>query len=152
MLDTLGRKFDQILKTLRGHGVLTEQNIADALKEVRLALLEADVNFRIVKEFVERVCGASKDSQEKTLKILRLDATYQFAEFLFLLQSFHIETENDLRRLAEGHNKYIVELTKDADKMMIIPNHMGTWKYKLRMDSCSIGRAGTGIRKPAITV
>jgi len=55
MLDTLSRKFDQILKTLRGHGVLTEQNIADALKEVRLALLEADVNFKIVKDFIERV-------------------------------------------------------------------------------------------------
>jgi signal recognition particle subunit SRP54 len=55
MLDTLSRKFDQILKTLRGRGVLTEQNVADALKEVRLALLEADVNFKIVKEFIERV-------------------------------------------------------------------------------------------------
>lgn len=55
MLDALSRKFDQILKKLRGHGVLTEQNIADVLKEVRLALLEADVNFRIVKEFIERV-------------------------------------------------------------------------------------------------
>ncbi len=55
MLDTLSRKFDQILKKLRGHGVLTEQNIVDALKEVRLALLEADVNFKIVKEFIERV-------------------------------------------------------------------------------------------------
>jgi len=55
MLDALSRKFDQILKKLRGHGVLTEQNIADALKEVRLALLEADVNFKIVKEFIERV-------------------------------------------------------------------------------------------------
>ncbi len=55
MLDTLSRKFDQILKKLRGHGVLTEQHVADALKEVRLALLEADVNFKIVKDFIERV-------------------------------------------------------------------------------------------------
>jgi signal recognition particle subunit SRP54 len=55
MLDTLSRKFDQILKKLRGQGVLTEQNIADALKEVRLALLEADVNFKIVRDFIERV-------------------------------------------------------------------------------------------------
>ncbi len=55
MLDTLSRKFDLILKKLRGQGVLTEQNIADALKEVRLALLEADVHFKIVKDFVERV-------------------------------------------------------------------------------------------------
>jgi signal recognition particle subunit SRP54 len=55
MLDTLSRKFDQILKKLRGHGVLTEQHVAEALKDVRLALLEADVNFRIVKDFIERV-------------------------------------------------------------------------------------------------
>jgi signal recognition particle subunit SRP54 len=55
MLDQLSEKFEQILKKLRGTGVLTEQNIAEALKEVRLALLEADVNFTIVKSFIERV-------------------------------------------------------------------------------------------------
>lgn len=55
MLDALSEKFDKILKKLRGHGVLTEQNVADALKEVRLVLLEADVNFKIVKDFVDRV-------------------------------------------------------------------------------------------------
>jgi len=55
MFDSLSGKFEKILKKLRGHGVLTEQNIADALKEVRLALLEADVHFKIVKDFVDRV-------------------------------------------------------------------------------------------------
>src|SRR5574341_816727 len=55
MLNSLSEKFEQILKKLRASGVLTEQNIADALKEVRLALLEADVNFKIVKDFIERV-------------------------------------------------------------------------------------------------
>ncbi len=55
MLDALSEKFDKILKKLRGHGVLTEQNVSDALKEIRLVLLEADVNFKIVKDFVERV-------------------------------------------------------------------------------------------------
>ena len=55
MLDSLSEKFENILKKLRGSGVLTEQNIAEALKEVRLALLEADVNFKIVKDFIERV-------------------------------------------------------------------------------------------------
>ncbi len=55
MLDALSEKLDKILRKLRGHGVLTEQNIAEALKEVRLALLEADVNFKIVKEFIDRV-------------------------------------------------------------------------------------------------
>jgi signal recognition particle subunit SRP54 len=55
MLDSLSEKFERILKKLRGSGVLTEQNVAEALKEVRLALLEADVNFKIVKDFLERV-------------------------------------------------------------------------------------------------
>jgi signal recognition particle subunit SRP54 len=55
MLDALSDKFERVLKKLRGQGVLTEQNIAEALKDVRLALLEADVNFKIVKDFVERV-------------------------------------------------------------------------------------------------
>ena len=55
MLDVLSNKFEKILKKIRGQGVLTEQNIIEALKEVRLALLEADVNFKIVKDFIERV-------------------------------------------------------------------------------------------------
>ncbi len=52
MLDALSEKLERVLKRLRGQGVLTEQNVADALKEVRVALLEADVNFKIVKEFL----------------------------------------------------------------------------------------------------
>lgn len=55
MLEALSQKFESVLKRLRGQGVLTEQNIADALKEVRMALLEADVNFKVVKDFIERV-------------------------------------------------------------------------------------------------
>lgn len=55
MLDALSEKFERILKRLRGHGVLTEENITEALKEVRLALLEADVNFKVVKNFLDRV-------------------------------------------------------------------------------------------------
>ena len=55
MFDSLSQKFEKILRNLRGHGVLTEQNIAEALKEVRLTLLEADVNFKIVKGFIDRV-------------------------------------------------------------------------------------------------
>lgn len=55
MLEALSAKFDGLFKRLRGHGVLTEATVAEALKEVRLALLEADVNFTIVKEFIARV-------------------------------------------------------------------------------------------------
>ena len=55
MFDTLSARLTQILDRLRGYGRLTEENIQEALREVRVALLEADVNFKVVKGFVERV-------------------------------------------------------------------------------------------------
>jgi len=55
MFGSLTEKIEKVFKKLRGQAVLTEQNITDALKEVRLALLEADVNFKIVKDFIERI-------------------------------------------------------------------------------------------------
>ncbi|MBI5182362.1 MAG: signal recognition particle protein [Nitrospirae bacterium] len=55
MFEGLTTKFDAILKRLKGRGVLNEQNINDSLREVRLALLEADVNFKVVKDFIDNV-------------------------------------------------------------------------------------------------
>ncbi len=55
MFDGLSDKFRGIIKDLKGHGSLTPANIESALREVRLALLEADVNFKVVKEFVSSI-------------------------------------------------------------------------------------------------
>ncbi|MBI5643888.1 MAG: signal recognition particle protein [Deltaproteobacteria bacterium] len=55
MFESLSDKFRKILKDVRGQGSLSESNIQEALKEVRLALLEADVNFTVVKDFVSSV-------------------------------------------------------------------------------------------------
>lgn len=55
MFDTLSDKLDSVFKKLRGHGSLTEQHIKETMREIRLVLLEADVNFRVVKNFVSRV-------------------------------------------------------------------------------------------------
>ena len=55
MFEALGEKLDGVLRRVRGHIRLTEKNIDEALREVRLALLEADVNFRVVKDFIERI-------------------------------------------------------------------------------------------------
>jgi signal recognition particle subunit SRP54 len=55
MFENLSTKLDTIFKKLRGHGKLTEQNIQEALKEVRIALLEADVNFKVVKDFIQSI-------------------------------------------------------------------------------------------------
>ena len=55
MFESLTEKLNQALKDLRGRGRLTEENIGEALKEVRLALLEADVNYKIVKKLIEDI-------------------------------------------------------------------------------------------------
>lgn len=55
MFENLSGRLDSVFKKLRGHGKLTEENIQEAMREVRLALLEADVNFKVVKEFVASV-------------------------------------------------------------------------------------------------
>ncbi len=55
MFENLSEKFQGVLKNLRGHGRISEGNIEEALREVRLALLEADVNYKVVKEFTAAV-------------------------------------------------------------------------------------------------
>src|SRR3979490_3191910 len=55
MFESLGTRLQDVFKTLRGESRLTPENIEVALREIRLALLEADVNFKVVKAFVDRV-------------------------------------------------------------------------------------------------
>src|ERR1043166_5131527 len=54
MFDSLSEKLQSVFKNLRGYGKLTEKNVADALREVRVAMLEADVNYKVAKDFIER--------------------------------------------------------------------------------------------------
>jgi signal recognition particle subunit SRP54 len=55
MFDTLSGKLQRIFKNLRGEGKLTAANMEEALREIRVALLEADVHFKVVKQFIEQV-------------------------------------------------------------------------------------------------
>jgi signal recognition particle subunit SRP54 len=55
MFDSLSSKLQNAFRNLRGLGKISEANIGDALREVRLALLEADVNFKVARDFIERV-------------------------------------------------------------------------------------------------
>ena len=59
MFEGISEKLNSTLKRVRGYGKLSESNIQDALREVRLSLLEADVNFKVVREFVESVKSRS---------------------------------------------------------------------------------------------
>lgn len=66
MFDNLSEKFSDAFRNLRGKGKISEENIEETLKSVKTALLEADVNFKVVKEFVEKV--KSEALGEKVLK------------------------------------------------------------------------------------
>jgi signal recognition particle subunit SRP54 len=63
MFDSLSGKLQQAFKNLRGLGKISEGNVAEALREVRLALLDADVNFKVARDFIERVKAQSLGQQ-----------------------------------------------------------------------------------------
>ena len=58
MFENLSEKLENIFKKLKGRGILNEENVNAALKEIRMALLEADVNFKVVKDFIEDIRDA----------------------------------------------------------------------------------------------
>ena len=55
MLDNISGKFDKVLKYLKGEAKITEDNMKVAMREIKLSLLEADVNFKVVKKFITNV-------------------------------------------------------------------------------------------------
>src|ERR1700688_2070129 len=71
MFDTLSDRLKLVLKKLKGKGRITERNIEDALREVRLSLLEADVNIKVVRDFIEHV--KSKALRAEALRALSPD-------------------------------------------------------------------------------
>lgn len=81
--DSLGEKLQGIFKSLRGRGKLTEKEIKAAMREVKLALLEADVNFKVVKDFIARVSELSVGQEildsltpgQQIIKIVRDELT-----------------------------------------------------------------------------
>ncbi|HEY1264768.1 MAG TPA: signal recognition particle protein [Terriglobales bacterium] len=79
MFENLQEKLQRAFKTLRGQAVLNEENMGEALRELRLALLEADVNFKVVKQFIDQVQAKAVGQQvmtalapgEQVIKIVR---------------------------------------------------------------------------------
>ena len=63
MFESLSTRLQDVFSSLRGQGRLTEENVEAALREIRMALLEADVNFKVVKAFVDRVRDRAVDSE-----------------------------------------------------------------------------------------
>ena len=83
MFDSLSEKLQETLSGVRGRGALTEEDITRAMREIRLALLEADVNFKVVKQFTssvkERCLGAEVQKQlnpgQQVVKIVNEELT-----------------------------------------------------------------------------
>ncbi len=105
MFEGLSDKFRGVLKNIKGHGKLSESNIQDALKEVRMALLEADVNFTVVKDFVARV-------KEKAMGV-------EVLESLTPAQQFTKVVQDELTELLGGKASEITLSGKPAVVMMV---------------------------------
>jgi signal recognition particle subunit SRP54 len=79
MFENLSEKLQRAFKTLRGQATLTDENIQEALKQIRLALLEADVNFKVVKQLIDQIQAKAIGQQvatalspgEQVIKIVR---------------------------------------------------------------------------------
>ena len=71
MFDSLSSRIQDVFQSLRGEVRLTEEHVENALREIRLALLEADVNFKVVKAFIDRVRDKAVD--QEVLKSLSPD-------------------------------------------------------------------------------
>src|SRR5688500_3613269 len=79
MFDALSNRLQDVFQSLKGETRLTETTVENALREIRLALLEADVNFKVVKAFVDRVRDRAMDQavlksltpRQQVIKIVR---------------------------------------------------------------------------------
>ena len=76
MFDKLQNKFSKIFSAIKGHGKISEKNVSEAIREIRIALLESDVNFKVVSIFIKRVkekALGAKVFDSITWYIIRLD-------------------------------------------------------------------------------
>ncbi len=105
MFESLSEKLQRAFKNLRGQGKLTEENIRDALREIRLALLEADVHFKVVKQLVENI-------REKSLGREVLTALSPAEQVLKIVKDELVEmlgsTESRVRTASVPPSVYLV--------------------------------------------
>lgn len=105
MLDNLGSRFQEIFKKVRGHGKLSESNIKDALKEVKMSLLEADVNYKVVKDFIESI-------REKAIGTEVLKGINPGQQFIKLVN-------DELIELLGGTNARLTKASKNPTVLML---------------------------------
>ena len=125
MFEELGERLDKAVGKIKGYGSITEDNISDVLREVRLALLEADVNYKVVKDFTNKV--KEKALGEEVKKSLKPDEV-----FLKILK-------DELLELLGTEDISIV--TKNNPNMLMLVGLQGSGK------TTTIGKLANYIRK-----
>ena len=128
MFESLSDRIDKALGKIKGYGTITEDNIKDVLREVRLALLEADVNYTVVKEFTNNV--KEKALGEEVKKSLKPSEV-----FLKILK-------DELLELL-GKEKSSLEISKKPTIVMLV-GLQGSGK------TTTIGKLGNLVRKNII--
>src|SRR5437588_1309266 len=113
MFESLSDKLKRTLKNLRGEGVLTKEHVDAALREIRLALLEADVNYKVAKDFV----AAVKEKAEGQQVWLELKPSEQVVKIVF----------DELVELLGGQSSLLV-FTKTAPNVVMIVGLQGSGK------------------------
>jgi signal recognition particle subunit SRP54 len=113
MFEDLSQRFDSIFHKLRGRGKLTEDNIAEAVRDVKRALLEADVNFRVVKRFTATV-------QEKALGAEVLQSVTPGQQFVKIVY-------DELSRLMGG-NARPIQLHTNRTNVIVLAGLQGSGK------------------------
>ena len=96
MFEYMGDRISNAIKNIRGMGKITEENISDAMREIRMALLEADVNYQVVREFVADVKEKALNAEvEKSLKPDELFLKIVKDELVSLLGGDYVPLEVD---------------------------------------------------------
>src|SRR5499425_654376 len=113
MFESLSDKLKRTLKNLRGEGVLTKEHVDAALREIRLALLEADVNYKVAKDFIASV----KEKAEGRQVWLELKPSEQVVKIVF----------DDLVELLGGQSSRLV-FTKTGPNVVMIVGLQGSGK------------------------
>ncbi|MFT5121751.1 MAG: signal recognition particle subunit SRP54 [Kiritimatiellia bacterium] len=141
MFDNLSTSLQKTFKNLRGYGKLSEKNITDALREIRLALLEADVHFQVVKDFIQQV-------KEKTIGQEVLTSVSPGQQFTKCVQDELTEL------LGRDHKDF--ELSANPTMIMMLGLHgagktttSGKLAAKFAKDGRKVLLVACDIRRPA---
>src|SRR5689334_13596922 len=143
MFESLSTRLQDVFKSLRGQARLTPENIEAALREIRLALLEADVNFKVVKAFVDRVRDRAMEQQvlqslspsQQVVKIVRDEMLALFGD-----------TEGGLAKTAPRRPRVLPLLGLQGAGKTTTAGKLGTWLAKQGKHSLVVS---TDVKRPA---